>query len=117
MERQVCAEEGYAGLQENHWSQADECCHAEEIVGNDEGAVGSEERVESLVQDLKVAVRRLVYSRLPVLPALVHTATQSVAHRESDQQCLPRPSENTRVARRVVSLQFPSLRSVSERAR
>jgi hypothetical protein len=37
MERQVCAEEGYAGLQENHWSEADECSHAEEIIGTDEG--------------------------------------------------------------------------------
>jgi len=36
-ERQVCADEGYTGLQENHWSEADECSHAEEIIGTDEG--------------------------------------------------------------------------------
>jgi hypothetical protein len=43
MERQVCAEEGYTRLQENHWSQADECSYAEEIVGDDEGALGGAE--------------------------------------------------------------------------
>jgi hypothetical protein len=41
-ERQVCADEGYTGLQENHWSEADECSHAEEVVGNDESKVGGE---------------------------------------------------------------------------
>jgi hypothetical protein len=40
MGRQICAEEGYACPEENHWSEADECSHAEEIVGNDEGALG-----------------------------------------------------------------------------
>jgi hypothetical protein len=43
MERQVCAEEGYRCFQEIHWSEADECSHAEEIVGDDEGAVGGAE--------------------------------------------------------------------------
>jgi hypothetical protein len=43
MERQVCAEEDYTGLQEDHSSQADECSYAEEIVGDDEGAVGRAE--------------------------------------------------------------------------
>jgi hypothetical protein len=42
-ERQVCAEEGYTGLQESHWSQANECSYAEEVVGIDEGAVGPAE--------------------------------------------------------------------------
>jgi hypothetical protein len=42
-ERQIWAQKGYGRLQENHWSQADECSHAEEIVGNDEGTVGGAE--------------------------------------------------------------------------
>ena len=75
VERQVCAEEGYTGLQEDHWSQANECSYAEEVVGIDEGALGSEAEVESIVQDLNVAGRRLVYSRPPFLPVLVHTVT------------------------------------------
>jgi hypothetical protein len=50
MERQVCAEEGYTDLQENNWSQANECSHAEEVVGVDEGVVGSEEKVESITR-------------------------------------------------------------------
>jgi hypothetical protein len=35
--------EGRASPEENDWSEADECSHAEEIVGNDEGKVGGEE--------------------------------------------------------------------------
>ena len=41
----------------------------------DEGALGSEAEVESIVQGLNVAGRRLVYSRRPFLPELVHTVT------------------------------------------
>src|ERR1019366_3617049 len=74
-ERQISAQKGYGHLQEDHRSQADECSYAEEVVGVDEGAVGSEERVESIAQGLNVAVRRLVYSRPPFLPVLVHTVT------------------------------------------
>jgi hypothetical protein len=42
-ETQISAQEKYGRLQENHRSQADECSHAEEIVGDDEGKVGGEE--------------------------------------------------------------------------
>jgi hypothetical protein len=42
-ETQTWIQEGYGRLQENHWSKADECRYAEEIVGDDEGAVGGEE--------------------------------------------------------------------------
>ena len=48
-EGEAGAQNGYSCLQEIHWSQADEYSHAEEIVGDDEGAVGGEERVESIV--------------------------------------------------------------------
>jgi hypothetical protein len=37
--------------------------------------VGSEAEVESIVQGLNLAVRRLVYSRPPFLPVWVHTVT------------------------------------------
>jgi hypothetical protein len=47
----------------------------EEVVGVDEGAVGSEEKVERIVQGLNIAVRGLGYSRLSFLPVLVHTVT------------------------------------------
>jgi hypothetical protein len=40
---QVEAQEGCACLEEVHWSEADECSYAEEIVGDDEGKVGGEE--------------------------------------------------------------------------
>jgi hypothetical protein len=42
-ERQIGAQEKFGGLQENHWSPANECSDAEEIVGDDEGAVGGAE--------------------------------------------------------------------------
>jgi hypothetical protein len=42
-ERQVWPQKGYGRLQEDHWSQADECSHAEEIVRDDEGTLGSAE--------------------------------------------------------------------------
>jgi hypothetical protein len=42
-EKQIWAQEAFGRFQENHRSQADECSHAEEIVGNDEGAVGGAE--------------------------------------------------------------------------
>jgi hypothetical protein len=43
MERQVCAEEGYSGLQEKHSPQVDECSYAEATVRDDEGALGPAE--------------------------------------------------------------------------
>jgi hypothetical protein len=42
-ERQAWAPKGYACLQEIHRSEADECSHAEETAGDDEGAVGGED--------------------------------------------------------------------------
>ena len=39
-ESQAGAQEGRAGREEVHWSEADECSHAEEIIGDDEGKVG-----------------------------------------------------------------------------
>ena len=66
-ERQARGQQGHGCLQEIYWSEADECSYAEEIVGVDEGAVDSEEKVESIVHGLNVAVRRLVYSRPPLL--------------------------------------------------
>jgi hypothetical protein len=42
-ERQIWAPKGYGRLQENNGAQADECSYAEEIVGDDEGAVGRAE--------------------------------------------------------------------------
>ena len=72
-EGEAWAQKGYCRLKEIYRSQADEYSHAEEIVGDDEGALGGEEKVESIVQGLNVTVRRLVYSRLPFLPVLVHT--------------------------------------------
>ena len=49
MEGQVCAEEGYACLQESHCSEADECCYAEETVGDDEGKVGATKQEDRVV--------------------------------------------------------------------
>ena len=49
-EEEAWAQKGDDCLQEKHWPEADECCHAEETVGDDEGTVGSEEKVESIVQ-------------------------------------------------------------------
>ena len=42
-EEQVWIPKDYDCLQEIHCSKADECGHAEEIVGNDEGEVGGKE--------------------------------------------------------------------------
>ena len=42
-ERQTWAKEGYACLQEIHWSEANECGYEKEAVGDDEGKVGEEE--------------------------------------------------------------------------
>jgi len=50
MEGQVCTKEGYRCLQEIHWSQADECSHAEEIVGDDEGKVDGEKEGENSIE-------------------------------------------------------------------
>ena len=52
--RQSWAQETWGRLQEVHRSQADECSHAEEVVGVDEGALGGEE-VGGLVQGLPPA--------------------------------------------------------------
>ena len=68
VEGKVCSQEGQK-------PSANECRCQEEVVGLDEGAVGSEEKVESIVQGLNVAGRRLGYSRLPFLPVRVHTVT------------------------------------------
>jgi hypothetical protein len=57
-ERQTWVPKGYGRLQEDHRSQAYECSYAEEVVGDDEGALGSEAEVESIVQDLNAAGRR-----------------------------------------------------------
>jgi hypothetical protein len=43
VEGQVCAEE-------DHSSQADECSYAEEIVGDDEGAVDGEKEGENSIE-------------------------------------------------------------------
>jgi hypothetical protein len=40
VERQVCPQKGRIVSEEIHWSEADECSYAEEIVGDDEGTVG-----------------------------------------------------------------------------
>jgi hypothetical protein len=42
-EGQGAAQEGLACLQEIHPSEADECRHAKEIVGDDEDKMGAEE--------------------------------------------------------------------------
>src|ERR1019366_5726882 len=62
-EGQGKVQKGYRCLQEIHWSQADECSYAEEIVGDDEGTVGgAKEGVNCLVRQMRseCAVR---YSR------------------------------------------------------
>ena len=41
-ERQARAKEGCTWLEKVHWSEADECSYAEEIVDDDEGKVGGE---------------------------------------------------------------------------
>jgi hypothetical protein len=43
-EGQAWGQKGYACLQEIRCSEADECSHAKEIVSDDEGTVGGEEK-------------------------------------------------------------------------
>jgi hypothetical protein len=67
MERQVCAEEGYTDLQESNCSQANECSYAEEIVSDDEGALGGEEKAKkrSLRSDRCWAEAGLLSASIP----------------------------------------------------
>jgi|ERR1019366_3189334 hypothetical protein len=61
MERQVCTEEGYGRLEEDHPSQANECRHAEEIIRDDEGTVGrAEEGKDSIERESTIFTGRLV---------------------------------------------------------
>lgn len=72
-EGEAWGQKGYTRLQEIYRPQADEYSHAEEIVGDDEGALGGEEKVDSIVQGMNVSIRGPLYSPLPFLPVLVHT--------------------------------------------
>jgi hypothetical protein len=64
-ERQIWAQKGYGRLQENHWSEADECSHAEEVVGDDESKVGGEKEggvdsVDLLSPGVSVVAKQLL---------------------------------------------------------
>src|ERR1019366_1163906 len=62
MEWQVCAEEGYDRPEEKRWSQADECSHAEEVVGDDESALGCKE--EGIVERIDLPHVRYEQQRI-----------------------------------------------------
>ena len=68
LEGKVCSKEGQKAASNEYSCQ-------KEVVGVDEGALGSEEKGEGIAQSLNIAVRRLGYSRLPFLSVPVHTVT------------------------------------------
>lgn len=59
--------EGEVFSPEGQEPSSNECRCQEEVVCVDEGALGREAKVESIMESLSDVVRRLVYSRLSAL--------------------------------------------------